>query len=226
MATTYLNLVNRILRRLRETEVVNVSDTAYSSLIGDFVNEAKIWVEDSHGWIVGRSQLILNTISGVNSYTVTGIGQRYKLLDDPNNGRPAVYNLTSKYQLLMTISQRIRKDIALAVVQQQTPYYFAFEGADSTTGDPKILLYFTPDQVYSIEFNFYIPQDNLKSNIEVLLVPEEPVFYKAYSLAVSERGEDGGTSFDEIDAFAKTALADAIRLDALKDDSEFEAYVN
>ena len=38
---TYLQLVNSVLRRLRENEVDTVPETSYSVLIGDFVNDAK-----------------------------------------------------------------------------------------------------------------------------------------------------------------------------------------
>ena len=40
MATTYLQLVNNVLIRLREQEVSSVGDTVYSSLIGVLVNDA------------------------------------------------------------------------------------------------------------------------------------------------------------------------------------------
>ena len=38
---TYLNLVNNVLRRLREDEVSSVTDNTYSKMVGDFVNDAK-----------------------------------------------------------------------------------------------------------------------------------------------------------------------------------------
>ena len=38
---TYLNLVNSVLRRLREDEVTSVSNTTYGAMVGDFVNDAK-----------------------------------------------------------------------------------------------------------------------------------------------------------------------------------------
>ena len=38
---TYLELVNDVLIRLRETTVSTVSETTYSALIGKFVNDAK-----------------------------------------------------------------------------------------------------------------------------------------------------------------------------------------
>ena len=35
MATTYLSLMNSVLRRLREEEVADVTETAYSKMVGD-----------------------------------------------------------------------------------------------------------------------------------------------------------------------------------------------
>ena len=47
---TYLNLVNNVLRRLREEEVTSVSSSTYGKMVGDFVNDAKRIVEDSWDW--------------------------------------------------------------------------------------------------------------------------------------------------------------------------------
>ena len=47
---TYLNLVNSVLRRLREEEVSSVQSSTYSKMAGDFVNDAKRIVEDSWDW--------------------------------------------------------------------------------------------------------------------------------------------------------------------------------
>ncbi len=49
---TYLQLVNDVLIRLRETQVSTVTQTAYSTLIGKFVNDAKRQIEDSYTWNV------------------------------------------------------------------------------------------------------------------------------------------------------------------------------
>ena len=42
---TYLDLVNNVLRRMREEEVSSVSESTYSKMAGDFVNDAKKLVE-------------------------------------------------------------------------------------------------------------------------------------------------------------------------------------
>jgi len=49
---TYLELINDVLIRLRETTVSTSTETAYSTLIGKFVNDAKRQIEDSYAWNV------------------------------------------------------------------------------------------------------------------------------------------------------------------------------
>ena len=50
LTTTYLDLVNDVLVRLREAQVASVSQNTYSALIGKLVNDAKREVEDSWNW--------------------------------------------------------------------------------------------------------------------------------------------------------------------------------
>jgi hypothetical protein len=54
---TYLNLVNNVLRRLREDEVSSVQDNTYSKMVGDFVNDAKKFVESAWDWSALRTTL-------------------------------------------------------------------------------------------------------------------------------------------------------------------------
>ena len=61
---TYLELVNDVLVRLRETAVSTVSETSYSALIGKFVNDAKRQIEDAFAWNVLGRTITLSTTSG------------------------------------------------------------------------------------------------------------------------------------------------------------------
>jgi hypothetical protein len=54
---TYLNLVNNVLRRLREDEVTTVSSDSYSAMVGDYINDAKQLVENAWDWSNLRSTL-------------------------------------------------------------------------------------------------------------------------------------------------------------------------
>ena len=69
---TYLDLINNVLRRLREDQVVTVNGTDYSSLIGDLVNDAKKVVENSFDWTALRDAITISTASGTSEYSITG----------------------------------------------------------------------------------------------------------------------------------------------------------
>ena len=85
---TYLELVNAVLRRLRETTVSDVDQNTYSALIGEFVNDAKRYCEDAWDWSPLRTTLTATTSQGVFNYTLTDSGQRvkvFRVIDDTNN---------------------------------------------------------------------------------------------------------------------------------------------
>ena len=69
---TYLQLVNSVLRRIREDEVSSVSQNSYSKLVGEFVNDAKRSVEDSYDWTALRTTLTVSTTDDAFNYTLTG----------------------------------------------------------------------------------------------------------------------------------------------------------
>lgn len=202
---TWLELTNEVLKRLREAQQTTVAATAYSALIGSFVNEAKREVEDSWDWNRLRTALIITTAPGTLNYTLTGAGKRFRLIDLPIN--------TTYIDTLRPIS-RSEMNVFLYLATQQTgaPMFYNFNG--NTSGDPNVDLYPVPGTVYSIRFNVVVPQDDFTSDSTALIVPDWPVILGAWAKAVSERGEDGGASSSEVDGMYRGALADAIQQDA------------
>ena len=88
MSTQYLTLVNSVLRRLREDEVSAVANTAYSKMVGDFVNDAKTQVENAHDWSALRTTVVVTTSSGTSEYSLTNAGERvkiYSVINDTSN---------------------------------------------------------------------------------------------------------------------------------------------
>ena len=79
---TYIELVNSVLRRLRESEVTTVQGTgnsnSYARLIGDFVNEAKSQVEVAWDWSALRSTLTLTTTADVFNYELNGSQNNFR----------------------------------------------------------------------------------------------------------------------------------------------------
>ena len=55
---TYLNIVNNVLRRLREDTVTTISANTYSAMVGDFINDAKQLVENAWDW---SNRLLMTT---------------------------------------------------------------------------------------------------------------------------------------------------------------------
>ena len=66
---TYIQIINAVLRRLREDEVASPSDTEYSTLIGDFVNETKREVEAAWNWTALRTTITLSADNATTEMT-------------------------------------------------------------------------------------------------------------------------------------------------------------
>lgn len=202
---TYLQLVNAVMRRLREDEVTTVNETDYSTLISDFVNDAKRLVEDAWDWTALRDTTTVTTVAGTADYSLTGYGQRSKVLYVHNDTDNNVVNLQS---LQYMNKQNLITDDATGAIQG-----YAINGVDGN-GDIKIKFYQTPNAVKSIKVHGVKRPDALSADADTVSVPTSPIIQWAYSYALRERGETGGESGAEQAIFAQNDLATAISLDA------------
>ena len=82
---TYLDLVNNVLRRLREDTVTTVSANTYSAMVGDFINDAKQLVENAWDWSNLRSTLTITTAADDYTYSLTGYQDQGKILNIIND---------------------------------------------------------------------------------------------------------------------------------------------
>jgi hypothetical protein len=208
---TYLELVNGVLRRLRENTVGSVTQNTYSELIGDMVNDSKRIVEDAWDWSALRSTLTATTTAGAFNYVLTGSGNRIKLID--------VVNDTSNWFLTYKDSHWMTNAYLNQEAPSGAPRYFTFNGVDAN-GDTQVDLYPKPDGAYTIRFNCILRQDDLVNDTDQLLVPHMPVVHLAFAMAARERGETGGRSAGELMGFAQNYLSDAVALDAQKHPEE------
>lgn len=202
---TYLQLVNSVLRRLREKEVTSVQDNSYSKLIGDFVNDAKRIAEDAYNWNALSETLTADTTAGIFNYVLQGSGQRFRMIDvidDTSNGFLQLKTTSDMNTLFLT-----------ATTENGAPRYYNFNGVDSN-GDTQVDLYPIPDQTYNIRFNIIKPQVPLENDTDTILIPFEPVVFGAVARAMAERGEDGGLASSEMYGLYKQSLGDAIALES------------
>jgi hypothetical protein len=204
---TYLELINDVLIRLRETTVSTNSETSYSTLIGKFVNDAKRQVEDAYAWNVLGTTITLSTTSSTYSYALTGAGQKFQVQD--------VINATSNVGMKNIDFVSMNRYQNFSTPINGIPTNFAFDGVDSN-GDTKVTLYPRPDGVYSIPFSLTVPQATLSADATVVKVPDVLVAQNAYARALVERGEDGGLSSSEAYALYKTMLSDYIALEGTR----------
>lgn len=208
---TYLQIVNNILKRLRERTVSSVSETTYSNLIGVLVNDALVDVENSWSWSGLRTTLVASTSNNVFNYELNGSQNNMTVLD--------VINDTDDIFLKQKGSHEFNNLFLNSVPATGSPYYYSFNGI-SADGDTQVDLYPIPDGVYTINFNVILRSAELTNDSTTFNIPTKPIELLAYALAVEERGEDGGISPTSAYARANNALQDAISLDATKHTEE------
>ena len=210
---TYLQLVNSVLRRMRENEVTSFenSNDSYVKLIGEFVNDARRIVEDAWDWSALRKTITVTTSTTEFSYSITGTNNSFKILD--------VINDTSNFFMRPASSSWMNNAYLIQEPISGSPEYYSWNGVDAS-GNALVDVYPKPDQAYTLRFNIVDRGDPFTADADKLVVPSAPVIQYAVALASRERGETGGTSSQELFSLADTTLADAVAFDAARFPSE------
>jgi len=213
---TYLELVNGVLRRLRENEVATVTENSYSCLVGDLVNDAKVLVENAWDWSALRQTISIATVNGTKNYSLTGTGWKGKRLN--------VINDTSNLVMDYRSSDWFDEQYFIGTPVSGAPRHYTYGEVDSN-GDQTIDLYPLPDGVYTIRFDAVVRNTAMTSGSDILDIPDQPVLHLSVALASRERGETGGTSTAEYFKIANQYLTDAIAIDAATHPEEMIFYV-
>ncbi len=219
--STFLETVNDIQVRLRETETAAVNTSDYSKLIGVFVNDTKREVEDAWDWIALRSLVIVTTAASTSGYDLTGTNRRTRIRQD-NNGLDMVWNTSDQYRMSRRSLDYINNEQQVTNQTNAPPTYFAVSGF-SSAGLITVELSSTPSSIQTLKFDCIIPQDTLVAGTdEATEITLEPNVIKlgAWAKAIHERGEDGGALFNEVSGQYKQALADAISYDRARSEQE------
>ena len=200
---TFLELVNSVLVRLREERVATVYQSEYSTLISNLVNVAKVDVENAYNWEALRKTVTLITAPGTFHYELLNTTTNIRTLD--------VYNYTNKNWLNSRTTDWMDRAFAVADVTTGSPTVYAWNGV-SDTGNMEVDIYPIPDSIETLRFNMTAPQKALKEDADIVYVPPMLVVENAVARAIEERGEDGGSS--KQDLRYNSMLADFISMES------------
>ena len=221
---TFRGLINEVLIRLREDTIssdwsgdINDSTTisAYQKVIGALVNDAKRYVEQRHDWLNLRSTVDITTVNGTKNYNLSS-GQEIKILD-------AINQTTGMH--LRQVGKTYINTVTYPSQNTGEPLYYGFNGSDASN-NLKVDLSPVPTTAHTISFDIIKFQDDLAEADTVLSVPEKPVVLGAWAMAISERGEDGGTQSSLMASEALEALKQAILVDSGNTRYETDWYIN
>lgn len=209
---TYLQAVNKVLKRLRENTVNSVDETLYSRLVGEFVNDANRMVEDSWDWSALRTT-VTQTVTAADGiiparsqFTLPNVTSQFKTLNVINETQKCFMNLGTQTEL-----QKVKY---IDPVTPSVPTHYVYGGAFSQ--GVLVDVYPVPDKTYTLQFNIVDRTEELTNDTQNILAPSLPVVQFAHAMAVEERGETGGTTAAMLTGVAKSSLSDAISFDAAR----------
>lgn len=203
--TTYVQAVNGVLRRLRESTVAAYNTTDYSTLISEWVNDAKREIEDAWDWQALREEKTITAVVGQEQYFIPGSTERTRIRQQINDTQDAY--------LIPVLSDAWLPLKSFGTQQNNIPQYYRFRGWDNS----KVILVHlwpTPSTTDSLIFECLNPQADLTSSNTDIVVPGWLVIQRALVDALEERGDDGGQAATRRMEIFQRNLATAIAQDA------------
>lgn len=219
---TFLQIVNRVLERLREPAVANYNDTDYSTMIAGLVNAVKAEIESSWQWHAMRETFSVTTLDNTAQYALTDSGMNAKVID--------AWNTTTGQQLVKgTYAGFNRKFFGVGSnsVSTGSPSEYLQAGLDA---NHDVLVDVWPIPVTghldTLKFNAFVPQDDLAANGTVPLVPQNVLIEETIARALNERGDETAPKPMPGETFIMNDLLDAaIAMDRGYDDDEMDWQV-
>lgn len=232
---THLDIVNKVLKRMREDAVVSSTDTDYSSLVAQMVADAYEEVAEETDWQSLKHTVTVTLVPGQTEYNLsaytTGTGDvdpassrlakpdsvlEYVGYDYPN---VVVRDTGTGYLAPTEITGAAMRRVQMQDTTNQTdqwPSHFAVEPAE-TNESMTLTLWPEPTEAYTIQLTFFTSPDMLEddgtTDDTVLLVPERPVRHLSLVYALNERGEEMGEPGNMAESRYQRSLAGALEAD-------------
>ena len=215
---THLEIVNRILLRLRENTVLSSTETEYSQLISAIVVDAYEEVLDAHDWEACVTTVEVDVSPGRNKYVLNrrvsqqgDIANRFtralspdaELQFDGNNCPEARLFDRSLDPTAITMQFMPPEDFrTFTSISSNTtssePVWFTL-AREALDFDPEFFvmeLYPTPSDFRLVRLNFWNPPPELRTDGSTdnneIWIPDRPVYQLALMYAYNERGEEIG----------------------------------
>lgn len=234
---TVLELVNRVLRRLREDTVTSLVETPYSTMLVDLLHDVHQECVNDYDWSsmdhvidipVDASQRVLDlsrTESAGGDIDDTGIGLKIdSTLRYDTVGRPMVWlfqDSSDEDGCRMLVCEENYMESLYQEDRGQTnddPSYISFrahpdrDGIEATIWPP-------PTSTKHIRAKFWTPESEVDISTDVartLLVPARPLVLGTYLLALNERGEELGEPGNLAERRFYESLSAAIEMDTMR----------
>ena len=246
---TLLEIVNKIMRRLREAEVLATTDTDYATLVAEYVSESHQMVMD-HDWTALRHYVDIDLVANQQSYDISRLtadggavllagrvtNQGSVLLYD-TDGCPQCWVFdddteTSGSQLYLVDERDLQQLYQGDRVQTgEDPTAFSIRQSATQQG-LEVGIWPLPEATRRLRLRFWTPEDVLATDgtddATTIQVPWRPVFLAALAGLLNERGEELGEPGNLADARAINALQSAIESDinARQRTNEYEFRVD
>lgn len=180
---TFVQIVNRVLSRLREATVADYNTTTYSTFIGTIVNQVKAEIEDAYQWNSMRDTYAVTALPTVATYALTGAGMNAMVMDG--------WNTTTNGKLAPgTNADFNSKFFGVTTVQTGNPTLYIPAGFDANY-DLKVDIWPSPATTNALKFNVYVPQADLAASATVPLCPQSVLIEETIARAMVERGDEG-----------------------------------
>lgn len=232
---TFLSLLNKVLRRLREDTVNTMDSTDYSRLVSEFIAEIHQECVEVHDWTSMRHPITLAVASGTRTYnlglTIANGGNvpntervtktdSLLVYDELNRPMAFMFDDSSAAQgdrmlpISHTAMERLyQSDRALTNTE---PNYFSYRQHPSNDG-LELTIWPIPSANRTVRFTFWTAEDEPETDgtddNTVILVPWKPVYLGAVMMALNERGEEMGEPGNMAERRYYNALARAVETD-------------
>ena len=203
MSATVLTIVNKVLKKLRESTVTTIDGDDYAELITDLLTETKREVEDAWNWTALKGTVLLATLASVYRYKISAVYQGSVIKD--------IYDQTNDNYLIFD-PDAVKEGLKYASPETGQPLYYDFIGYND--GEMLIDIFPVPDVA---DIRMYVNGKYVQGDISYtdpdttyIATPMLPLILGTYIRALDERGDDSGESYMKAEVKYNRSLADAI----------------